>query len=338
MKLSICIPTYNRTKYLPELLDSIIKQANDEIEIVISDNASKDNTKEIVENYKRRFKNIVYFCWERNMGADRNFLKVVEIANGEYCWLMGSDDRIEDGGVDSVLKFIEINREITGLSLNVNAYDIEFNNLINKRPISGKEIEKDLVLNNLEDIVVKFFDYFGYLSGQVINRKLWNEVVENKKEVLENYFNAYVHVFIITNMIKKRPLWGYISKPCVGWRSGNDSFLSELGLYKRLELDVVGYEKISGDIFGRKSFLYKRIKQIIFKVHVKYGLLNIVMNLKNKYNFSLRIKVFVLLYKYYKFYLFFWIFYFPLILTPRFFLLIIRFLWRKTFKKYFKYV
>ena len=46
------------------------------------------------------------------MGADYNFLKVVEIANGKYCWLLGSDDIIEDGGIDTVLGEIENNKNV----------------------------------------------------------------------------------------------------------------------------------------------------------------------------------------------------------------------------------
>ena len=57
-ELSICIPTYNRAEYLKEALDSIIKQINDtnrdKVEICISDNASEDNTKELIENYRKK--------------------------------------------------------------------------------------------------------------------------------------------------------------------------------------------------------------------------------------------------------------------------------------------
>ena len=53
--LSICIPTYNRAQFLPALLESIITQINgheDKVEIIVSDNASTDNTKQITQNDK----------------------------------------------------------------------------------------------------------------------------------------------------------------------------------------------------------------------------------------------------------------------------------------------
>ncbi len=60
-----------------------------------------------------------------------------------------------------------------------------------------------LYLPALDDIVYYFGDYFGYISGQIVNKKLWDEVVEENKDKIGDYFNAYVHIFVILNMIKK---------------------------------------------------------------------------------------------------------------------------------------
>lgn len=58
--LSICIPTYNRSTYLEEALCNIINDTSfsDDIEIIISDNASTDNTQEIVSKYIKHYSNI----------------------------------------------------------------------------------------------------------------------------------------------------------------------------------------------------------------------------------------------------------------------------------------
>ncbi|MDR3150214.1 MAG: glycosyltransferase [Candidatus Peribacteria bacterium] len=68
LKLSICIPTYNREKFLPDALNSILKQINDnnkdKIEICISDNASEDNTKELINGFQK--KSIIPIIYHRN--------------------------------------------------------------------------------------------------------------------------------------------------------------------------------------------------------------------------------------------------------------------------------
>ena len=106
-KLSICIPTFNRESYLRELLASIVAQADPEmVQIAVSDNASTDQTEQLVSAVREKFPNIVYYKWPTNMGADRNYLKAVEISDGEYCWLMGSDDYIPEGAVRRILSLL----------------------------------------------------------------------------------------------------------------------------------------------------------------------------------------------------------------------------------------
>lgn len=332
MKLSICIPTYNRGNFLPDLFESIIKQFCDieeeSIEIVVSDNASTDNTTEVINRYKNKFKNFVYFRWEKNMGADRNFLKVVDLSSGEYCWLMGSDDIMLDGGLRKVINFIKLNPKITGLSVNRHAYSFDLKKIIRERPVL-KKVTQDIIFKDLS--VLCLFDYWGYLSGQIIRKQLWDNILFEEHGNIENYFNAYVHVYVITKMVLKNTHWGFISGPCVGWRSGNDSFLTDLGYYKRLKLDVTGYEKILKDIFGKKSKIYKQLNQKILKVHVKYGLLGIKLN---QPSLKVNLNTFKLLYDYYKGYPFFWFFNVPLLLTPSFLLKILRMIYRKTLKKW----
>ena len=102
-KLSICIPTYNRENYLSQLLESIVIQAPNDgsIEICVSDNASTDNTEAMIRHYRNQFNYIVYHCNDTNLGADKNYLKCVALASGEYCWLMGSDDQLITGAIKS---------------------------------------------------------------------------------------------------------------------------------------------------------------------------------------------------------------------------------------------
>ena len=90
MTLSICIPTYNRLPFLKELLPAILGQVDSgraevEVEVVVSDNASTDDT----ADYLRSLSNPCLRWWtnETNIGGDRNFLKCVAEARGEYvCW------------------------------------------------------------------------------------------------------------------------------------------------------------------------------------------------------------------------------------------------------------
>jgi len=106
--LTIAIPTYNRAIYLNNQLKSLIKQVEDftDIEILICDNCSTDNTKYIVENYIKFNKNVIYFRQEQNIGLDGNVLSCYENANGKYVWYLSDDDIIFDDAIHRVYEFI----------------------------------------------------------------------------------------------------------------------------------------------------------------------------------------------------------------------------------------
>jgi len=104
IKLSICIATFNRAQFLAAALESIISQATRDCEVVVSDNASTDETENVVAEYARRFERLRYIKQDVNRGLDCNFDCAVEFACGEYCWLFSDDDLMKPGAVANVLE------------------------------------------------------------------------------------------------------------------------------------------------------------------------------------------------------------------------------------------
>ena len=89
MKISICIPTYNRAKHLKNCLHSILLNSDldlDNIQICVSDNCSTDETELIMVQSQDEL-NIKYTKNDKNYGLAKNILKVVEMADGEFVWL-----------------------------------------------------------------------------------------------------------------------------------------------------------------------------------------------------------------------------------------------------------
>lgn len=92
IKVSIIVPTYNRAKYLPTCIDSLISQTLKDIEILIIDDGSKDNTKEIIEKYNDA--RIKYFYKKNSgIGDTRNF--GIKKAKGECICFVDSDDYLD---------------------------------------------------------------------------------------------------------------------------------------------------------------------------------------------------------------------------------------------------
>ena len=108
--LSICIPTYNRVKYLRELIPSLITELavvnRDamQVELVISDNAATDGTGEYLRGLSGR--GLRVYRNSENIGASRNYLACIDHALGEYIWLFGDDELIVSGGIGGVLTLL----------------------------------------------------------------------------------------------------------------------------------------------------------------------------------------------------------------------------------------
>lgn len=99
-EISIGLPVYNGDKYLREALDSLLAQTFSSFELIISDNASTDDTADICRTYARRDARIRYFRQHQNRGAIANFQFVLDNARGRFfCWAAADDrwdiDRLE---------------------------------------------------------------------------------------------------------------------------------------------------------------------------------------------------------------------------------------------------
>ena len=248
-KLSICIPTYNRAPYLRELLDSIYCQDEfSKIEVAIADNASTDETEILVHEYQARYGNITYYKWNCNMGADLNFIKAVEIASGEYCWLMGSDDVLTDKSIANILKkcnfkdvylFCRIEADI---NLKGDSVTCWLNNNLSEYETSFKNAEDSEKYFNA---CCRLGGVFSYLSSIVVKKESWQNVQIDKIFI----GTAYIHTHIILKILKLGGCLKYYKIAVVKNRSGNDAFLENMA--QRILLDFSGYSQLADATFNK---------------------------------------------------------------------------------------
>ena len=111
--LSICIPTYNRCQYLKKNLDYFVAHNSGDIEIIICDNASSDETAHVVTDVieSNCLDNFTYIRNEFNIGPDANFKKVLSMSKGTYTLLLGDDDFLNDSFLDEFLGALKTKKE-----------------------------------------------------------------------------------------------------------------------------------------------------------------------------------------------------------------------------------
>ena len=161
--LSIAIPTYNRADFLKNLLNCIAPQAKESglVQICISNNSSTDNTREVVINFIEKYPGIIEYSEnEKNLGYDANFLKVMEMSQGDFVWLFGDDDSVVENGVKKVIDFVKNHsNKDTGLIVLANSLYV-IDNKTGKKTIYDDAMErnKDSVFKmNRDDIVGGMF-------------------------------------------------------------------------------------------------------------------------------------------------------------------------------------
>ncbi len=90
--VSVGMPVFNGERYIRQALDSLLAQDYENFELIISDNASSDQTGEICQAYAARDKRIRYYKNEANFGATKNFIRVLDLASGQYFMWAAHDD------------------------------------------------------------------------------------------------------------------------------------------------------------------------------------------------------------------------------------------------------
>lgn len=107
--LTIAIPTYNRARYLRESLAALFDElvAESRVELIVSDNASHDETPSVVREFQERGLGIRYIRNETNLGSSMNILQCFEQASGKYVWILGDDDIVLAGCVKQIMVYLE---------------------------------------------------------------------------------------------------------------------------------------------------------------------------------------------------------------------------------------
>ena len=188
-KLSICIATFNRGKFIGETLASVLAQLTPEVEVVVVDGASPDNTQQEVSPYVARFPQLHYFREASNSGVDRDYDKAIGYARGEYCWLMTDDDLLLPGALKRVLSEVEDSPEL--VLVNAEVRNVDFSKQLQPRIIE-QEADRNYGPADAERFMVETLQGLTFIGCVIVRRQTW------LSRDRESYFGSlFVHVGVI---------------------------------------------------------------------------------------------------------------------------------------------
>jgi abequosyltransferase len=169
-KLTIGIPVFNGENTISETLESIIQGCPFDVEILISDNDSTDNTASIVKSFSDKFGNIVYYKNEKNLGPDVNFDLVVKKSSGVFVWLLGADDEIATGGIGAVLEVIDKYKSIDAIFVNYSLHNRDTRECLVAKVL---DIKNDVFCKNADEFLKTATVYPNFVSSIVVRKSKW---------------------------------------------------------------------------------------------------------------------------------------------------------------------
>ncbi len=189
LKLSLCIATYNRGKFISQTLDSIIEQMPPGVELVVVDGASPDNTPQVMAKYLARYPAIRYYREPENSGIDRDYDKAVGYALGKYCWLMTDDDLLHPGAVGRVLE--ALNGEVELLVVNSEVRNADLSVVLEPRRIDLNQ-DREYNTGEAEKAFSALANSLSFIGCAVVRRDLWMA-----RDRASYYGTLFVHVGVI---------------------------------------------------------------------------------------------------------------------------------------------
>ena len=240
--VSVCVITYNSSKYVLETIESAKKQTYKNIELIVSDDASIDNTVEIcrkwIENNKSRFVNTRVITTNHNSGTSSNCNRLIKNADGEWIKSIAGDDVLLEDCIEKCVRFV------------------------NEHPSAKWMVGKTLKYENLidEDHLIKSDTLYSPQRLSELNGSL-----EDQRKAILNYtFIEAPALFVNTSILKE--VGGYNEKYRLLEDWPMNKKLLEAG-YKCHFLDeyIVGYRKSENSVFNINTKLFNmRYQESLF--------------------------------------------------------------------------
>lgn len=204
-KVSVIIPTYNSAEVLERAIDSVLNQSYKNLEVIVVDDGSTDNTKDLVQKYSKHSNFIYKFQQNKGQGAARN--KGVSLASGEYLAFLDSDDWWEPEKISLQVEKINSNTNIALVFTNSNYYSnyniekIAYPNKWIKLPTTQNYynilIKQNIIIQSSVLIKSEVFSIIGGFNTDSIYRntedyELWLRIARKleftgMEQVLTNY-------------------------------------------------------------------------------------------------------------------------------------------------------
>jgi glycosyltransferase involved in cell wall biosynthesis len=195
-KFSILIPTYNGAELLGETLRSLLSQSFQNFEIIIQDDASTDNTVDVIK--KINDPRIKIFQNEKNLGYSKNLESLSQKATRDIIYLMGQDDILGEDALFETYKVFQVSEDIGAVARPYFWFDEKITKPV--RATGQLNPAKNEIVRITDDFerIIRAIDVAGQLSGLAMRRKYLDTPFH------QDIFPCHVYPFVA--ILKKHPI------------------------------------------------------------------------------------------------------------------------------------
>lgn len=184
--VSIIVPVYNTESYLEKCLNSILNQTYKNIEVIIIDDGSTDDSYKILQEFQNKDKRIV-LLQQKNSGQGVARNKGIEISKGKYIFFVDSDDRVTENMIEEMV--LEIEKTNSDFSSFLIAFEDSKNQKIYKKKFNNKILKNEEIYQNALEIK----DIFPIPVNKIYKR---NFLIENNiyfPKIRKNEDMLFIH-------------------------------------------------------------------------------------------------------------------------------------------------
>lgn len=227
MLVSIALAVYNGEKYLPQLLESLTKQSYTNVELIVLNDASTDNSEEIIKNFKPNF-SVKYYSNNHNIGVVPTFKKLLSFCNSEYVAFCDQDDIWHPNKIELSISTI---LEQKNLKIPIAVFsDLTMMN------VDGKIIDKSFLKHH--KIYPNSTSFKNILSNNIVTGCSLLINNEMKRELLLMPEKVLMHDYWVALIAYSFGKYIFIDEPLVLYRQHQQSVTNKL---KRNKLKMVLY-------------------------------------------------------------------------------------------------
>ena len=262
IRLSICIPTYNFGRFIEQTLDSILPYINSEVEVVVLDGGSKDNTENIIFDKQVDYPQLRYCPKKFRGGIDRDIEEVVSLAQGDYCWLFSADDIMLPGSVGIVLETIKSNVDVylcehvlCDLDMKkIRDYPAFYNITLPRLFDLGSIIDKNKYFCSARTSEA----FFSFMAGPIFKKKSWDSI-----QVPESFYGTcWIVAGHLLSLVPSGLTVSCIGEVLLHKRGENDSF-ADKGVVNRHRIAIEGFQHVADTVFGYRSEEAFNIRRVL---------------------------------------------------------------------------